>query len=125
MSKLNELYKCELCGNIVQVVKSGAGTLVCCGKPMNLQEENTVDASTEKHVPVIERVDGGILVKIGSVEHPMEDKHFIEWIEVYTNDRVYRKYLNPSDKPEALFNIDSNDVVAKAYCNIHGYWKSN
>lgn len=125
MSKLNKLYKCEVCGLIAQVAKDGFGKLVCCGKPMVELEENTVDASLEKHTPVVEKVDGGVLVKVGSIEHPMEEAHFIEWIELYTANGVYRKYLNPSEKPEAFFNVNpEEEFVAKAYCNLHGYWKS-
>lgn len=125
MSNLNKLYKCEICGLIVQVVKHGGGQLVCCNKPMVELKENTVDASVEKHVPVIEKVDGGVLVKVGSVDHPMEDKHFIEWIEVYVDNKVYRKHLSPGEKPEAVFEVEYKDgITAKAYCNLHGYWRS-
>lgn len=125
MSKLNKLYKCEVCELIVQVTKDGFGKLVCCGKPMIELVENTVDAATEKHVPVIEKVDGGVLVKVGSVEHPMVDEHFIEWVELYSGDKVYRGYLKPGQKPEVSFEVEySDDLVAKAYCNLHGYWKN-
>lgn len=125
MTEVRQVYKCEICGNIVEVLHKGGGTLVCCNKPMTLQTENTVDASKEKHVPVVELVDGGVLVKVGSVEHPMEEKHYIEWIEVHTKDKVYRKYLNPGDKPEAFFKLyDGEEVLyAREYCNIHGLWK--
>jgi superoxide reductase len=125
MTEVRQVYKCEICGNIVEVLHKGAGTLVCCNKPMTLREENTVDASKEKHVPVVELVDGGVLVKVGSVEHPMEEKHYIEWIEVHTKDKVYRKYLNPGEKPEAFFKLNNEEVLfAREYCNLHGLWKA-
>ncbi|MBZ4662883.1 MAG: desulfoferrodoxin [Caloramator sp.] len=126
MTEVRQVYKCEICGNIVEVLHKGAGTLVCCNKPMTLREENTVDASKEKHVPVVELVDGGVLVKVGSVEHPMEEKHYIEWIEVHTKDKVYRRFLNPGDKPEAFFKLNDGEEVlfAREYCNLHGLWKA-
>jgi len=125
MAKRFEVYKCELCGNVVEVAVTGGGQLVCCGKPMTLQKENTVDASKEKHIPVIEKVEGGVIVKVGSVAHPMEEKHFIEWIELLTATRVYRKYLKPGDKPEAKFGLCcDSEYSARAYCNLHGLWKA-
>jgi superoxide reductase len=126
MTELKQVYKCGLCGNIVEVVHSSGGVLVCCGQPMLLQTENTVEASKEKHVPVIEKLDGEILVKVGSIDHPMEEKHYIEWIELMFNDKVYRKFFKPGDKPEAKFKVcDCNvDFTARAYCNLHGLWKS-
>ena len=123
MIKLNEVYKCEVCGNIVELVHTGVGQLVCCGKPMILQTENTVDASLEKHVPVIEKNDGKVKIQVGSIEHPMEESHYIEWIEYVTENKVDRKYLKPGDKPEASFNI-TEPGFARAYCNLHGLWKS-
>ena len=123
MAVLNEVYKCELCGNIVEVVHASGGTLVCCGKNMTLQKENTVDASKEKHVPVIEKNAQGVLVKLGSVPHPMEEKHYIEFVEVLAENKVYRKYLKPGDKPEAQFEVSSISA-ARAYCNLHGLWKN-
>lgn len=122
MTELNQIFKCELCGNIVAVVHPSGGTLVCCGQPMKLLVENTVDAATEKHIPVIERVEGGVLVKVGAVEHPMLDKHYIEWIEVQTENKVYRKFLKPGEKPEALFKIEEEIIAAREYCNVHGLW---
>lgn len=119
-----QVYKCALCGNIVQVVHSGAGTLVCCGQPMSLLAENTVDASQEKHVPVVERVEGGVKVKVGGVAHPMEEKHYIEWIEVIAGGKSYKQFLNPGDAPEAFFPITDADIVAREYCNLHGLWKA-
>jgi superoxide reductase len=124
MAKRLEIYKCDICGNIVEVLHEGVGELVCCGKPMKLFKENTVDASKEKHVPVIEKVDSGIKVKVGSIPHPMEEKHYIEWIEVIANDKVYRKFLKPGEQPEAFFNIQADNIFAREYCNIHGLWKS-
>jgi superoxide reductase len=102
---------------------ASGGTLSCCNEPMALLTENTVDAAQEKHVPVVERIDQGFLVKVGSVSHPMEDKHYIEWIELIADDRVYRQYLKPGQAPEATFKIEASEVVAKEYCNLHGLWK--
>ena len=116
-----EVYKCEVCGNIVEVLHGGAGALVCCGKPMVHMEENTVDAAKEKHVPVIEGGGDGVTVKVGSAAHPMEDKHYIEWIEVQDGDKVKRHFLKPGDAPEASF---CGGGTARAYCNLHGLWKS-
>jgi superoxide reductase len=124
MAKRLEIYKCDVCGNIVEVVHGGAGELVCCGQPMNLLEENTVDAATEKHVPVIEKTADGYKVTVGSVAHPMEEAHYIEWIELMADGQIYRQFLNPGDKPEALFNINASTVTAREYCNLHGLWKS-
>lgn len=124
MAKLKQIYKCSVCGNIVEVLHEGMGTLVCCNRPMELIIENTLEASLEKHIPVIEKTDNGVLIKIGSIEHPMEEKHYIEWIEVSTQNYIYRKYLYPGDKPEALFKIDEAILNARAYCNIHGLWKA-
>jgi len=118
-----EIYKCELCGNIVEVLHAGAGELVCCGQPMSLMAENTVDAAKEKHVPVIEKQDGGYLVKVGEVAHPMEDKHYIEWIELVAGDKAYRQFLNPGDAPEAFFAVTDDAVGAREFCNLHGVWK--
>lgn len=123
MTKLNEIYKCGICGNIVEVVHESVGTLVCCGKEMIHLKENTVDAAKEKHVPVIEKIEGGVLVKIGEVEHPMLEEHHIEWIEVLTADKVYRKYLKAGEKPEAVFKVDEEVIAAREYCNLHGLWK--
>ena len=124
MAKRLEIYKCEICGNIVEVLHEGVGQLVCCNQPMKLYEENTVDAAKEKHVPVVEKVDGGFKVKVGSVPHPMEQKHYIEWIEVIADGDAYRHFLKPGDAPEAVFNIKADDVTAREYCNLHGLWRS-
>jgi len=124
MIKQKQIYKCSECGNIVEVLYVGGGVLVCCGKPMTLQEENTVDASKEKHVPVIEKMENGFLVKVGSEAHPMEETHYIEWIEIIAGDKSYRKFLKPGDAPEAEFKIDDKAIEARVYCNLHGLWKS-
>jgi len=124
MTQKLEIYKCEVCGNIVEVVTAGGGELVCCGEPMKLYEENTVDAAKEKHVPVIEKIKGGYKVSVGSVAHPMEEKHFIEWIEIIADGKAYRQFLNPGDTPEAVFMIDAAQITAREYCNVHGLWKA-
>ena len=123
MAKRLEVYKCEVCGNIIEVLHGGKGELVCCGKPMNLIKENTVDAAKEKHVPVTEKVEGGVKVKVGDVAHPMEEKHFIEWIEIIADGKAYRQFLDPGQAPEALFSMEAGEISARAYCNIHGLWK--
>jgi superoxide reductase len=123
MAKRLEVYRCEVCGNIIEVLHGGTGQLVCCGKPMKLLVENTTDAAREKHVPVVEKVAGGFKVKVGSVAHPMEEKHFIEWIELVAGDRAYRQFLSPGQAPEAFFPVEAAEVSAREYCNIHGLWK--
>jgi len=125
MTKVNQIYKCNVCGNITQVLHAGVGQLVCCGQPMELQTENTVDASLEKHVPVIEKTKTGIKVKVGTVPHPMEEKHYIEWIQIIVDGIAMRKYLKPGDEPEAEFCIpDAKEIIAREYCNLHGLWKA-
>lgn len=124
MSKINEIYKCTVCGNIVEVLHAGAGELVCCGQPMGLITENTVDAAKEKHVPVITKVADGYKVAVGSVAHPMEAQHFIEWIELVADGKIYRQCLEPGNTPEALFCIKADKVSAREYCNLHGLWKA-
>jgi superoxide reductase len=123
MAQKLEVYKCTICGNIVEVLHGGDGELVCCGEPMKKMTENTVDAAREKHVPVIEKIDGGYKVRVGSVEHPMEEKHYIEWIELLADGRAYRQFLKPGTKPEAVFSIQADSVTAREYCNLHGLWK--
>jgi superoxide reductase len=124
MTQREQIYKCEICGNIVEMLHTGAGELVCCGEPMKLYSENTVDAAREKHVPVVEKTAEGYRVVVGSTAHPMEEKHYIEWIELLAGDMVYRCYLSPGGKPEATFCISAADVSARAYCNLHGLWKA-
>lgn len=124
MAKRMEVYKCEICGNMTEGLHEGDGTMVCCGQDMTVVTENTVDASKEKHVPVVEKTADGYKVKVGSVAHPMEEKHYIEWIELIAGNRVYRQYLKPGDAPEASFAIAADQVKARAYCNIHGLWSN-
>jgi len=124
MSKINEIYKCTVCGNIIEVLHAGEGELVCCGQPMGLMSENTVDAAKEKHVPVIARVADGYKVAVGSVAHPMEAQHYIEWIELVADGSIYRQNLEPGQAPEAMFCIKADKVSAREYCNIHGLWKA-
>jgi len=119
-----QVYKCKVCGIIAEVLDGGAGELVCCGQPMQLLTENTVDAAKEKHVPVVEAAEGGVKVKVGSTAHPMEEKHYIEWIEVIADGRVYRQFLKPGGAPEAFFPVEAAGVVAREYCNLHGLWKA-
>jgi len=120
-----QIFKCDICGNIIEVMHGGKGGLVCCGQPMKLMVENTVDASREKHVPVMEKTADGVKVKVGSVPHPMEEKHYIEWIEVINGDRVCRLYLKPGEAPEAVFGRHAEGGYAREYCNLHGLWKGN
>ena len=124
MAEKLQVYKCEACGNIVEVLHGGGGELVCCGEPMKLQVENTVDAAKEKHVPVIEKVDGGVKVSVGSVAHPMEESHHIEWVEIIADGEAYRQFLNPGEAPEATFCIKADQITAREYCNLHGLWKA-
>jgi superoxide reductase len=119
-----QIYKCEVCGNIVEVLHEGKGELVCCGQPMKLLVENTVNAAKEKHVPVIEKTASGVTVKVGSVAHPMEEKHYIEWIEITADGKAYRQFLKPGDSPEAVFEIKANKIEAREHCNLHGLWKA-
>lgn len=123
-TKQLEVYKCDICGNIVEVLHEGKGELVCCGQPMKLQVENTVDASKEKHVPVAEKTSDGIKVQVGSVEHPMEEKHYIEWIQLIAGSKSYRQFLKPGEKPVAIFKVDTASFAVREYCNVHGLWKA-
>ena len=125
MTELRQIYKCNICGNVVEVLHTGVGQLVCCGQPMELLKEKTEDVGQEKHVPVIEKTATGVKVKVGSVPHPMEEKHFIEWIEIIAGGRVYKKFLKPGMTPEAEFDVKAEKIKAREYCNIHGLWKSN
>jgi superoxide reductase len=123
MTKRNEIYKCDACGQIIEVLVGGT-KLKCCGQSMELQAENTVDAAVEKHVPVFEKTGRTVKVKVGSAAHPMEEKHYIQWIEVIAGDQTLRTYLNPGDAPEAEFCVDADEVTVRAYCNLHGNWKA-
>lgn len=127
MTEILQVYKCDLCGNIVEVVHAGGGVLICCGQPMQLMRENATDGATEKHVPVIENIDGGFKIKVGSAPHPMEAAHYIEWIELIVNGNAYRKFLKPGEAPEAEFQIEvpaGAQITAREYCNLHGLWKA-
>jgi len=124
MTKMLEIYKCGVCGNITMVTNASAGALVCCNRPMILQQEKTDDAGKEKHVPVIEKTAGGILVKLGSVPHPMEEEHYIQWIEVISGSDLFVKGLKPGQKPEAEFAVSGGKFKVRAYCNLHGLWRS-
>jgi superoxide reductase len=123
MANKLEIYRCAQCGNIVEVLHGGVGQLVCCGKPMELLDEKTADAATEKHVPVIEKIDAGYKVKVGSVPHPMLEEHYIQWIELLADGKAYRQFLEPGNEPEAVFNVEADSVSAREHCNIHGLWK--
>jgi superoxide reductase len=123
MAKKLEIYKCEACGNIVEVVADGDGELVCCGESMQRMTENTVDAAKEKHVPVIESEPSGVQVTVGDVPHPMEEKHYIQWIELVADGKAYRQFLEPGEPPRAFFPIDAEKLTAREYCNLHGLWK--
>jgi len=124
MTKQKQIYRCNICGNIVEVLHSGVGTLVCCGQPMELLKEKTEDVGREKHVPVIERTENLVRVKVGSIPHPMEENHYIEWIEIIANGKVYRKFLNPGENPEVEFEMKAEKVEAREYCSVHGLWRS-
>lgn len=124
MAERLQVYKCELCGNIIEVLHGGEGELTCCGKSMVLMTENTVDAAKEKHVPVMEKTSDGVKVKVGDVAHPMEEKHFIEWIEVIADGKIYRQFLNPGETPEASFTVAGGNISSRGYCNLHGLWKN-
>lgn len=125
MTLLNQIYKCPICGNIIEVAHSANGTLVCCGQEMQLQEEKAShqEFSLEKHVPIIEKTENGIKIKIGSIIHPMEESHYIEFIEILTSDnKIGRKYLKPGENPEVEFNTNSEILEVREYCNLHGLW---
>lgn len=123
MAEKLQVYKCSVCGNIVEVLHAGAGQLVCCGQPMRELVAKTADEGKEKHVPVIEKTDSGLKVKVGSVPHPMQENHYIEWVEVRADGKTCRQFLNPGDAPEAQFAIEANEVTAQEHCTIHGLWK--
>lgn len=124
MTQRKQIYKCNICGNIVEVLHPGAGELVCCGEPMELLQEKSEDEGLEKHVPVISNTETGVRVVVGSNPHPMEENHFIEWIEIIADGKYYRKFLEPGDQPEANFDIKAENIKAREYCSIHGLWKS-
>ena len=124
MTELRQIYKCNICGNIVEILHAGVGQLVCCDQPMELLKEKTEDVGQEKHVPVIEKTETGIKVKIGSIPHPMEENHYIEWIEIIADGKVCRRFLKPGDRPETEFEIKADKIQAREYCNIHGLWRT-
>ncbi|HMB26059.1 MAG TPA: desulfoferrodoxin [Patescibacteria group bacterium] len=123
MPKMHSVYKCNVCGNIVILVHSGKGELVCCGQPMELKQGNSIDATEEKHVPVVKKTDQGLKIKVGEDPHPMSEEHHIEWIELLTETKSIRRFLKPGEKPEAVFSESPEDYTARAYCNLHGLWK--
>jgi superoxide reductase len=123
MTQKNQIYKCEKCGNVVEVLHVGEGELVCCGEPMKLFPEKSADKATEKHVPVIEKTAKGWKVTVGSTLHPMLDNHFIEWIELVADGVSHRKFLKPGDQPAAEFSVSAAQVYAREWCNLHGLWK--
>lgn len=125
MAEKLQIFKCDLCGHIIEVLHGGKGELVCCGQPMKQLKENTVDASKEKHVPVIEKLEGGFKVKVGSVPHPMEEKHWIEWVELLADGKAYIQFLDPGQAPEAFFKVEASSVSARELCNLHGLWKAS
>jgi len=124
MTEQKQIYRCLVCGNITEVLHAGTGQLVCCGEPMGLQTANTVDASKEKHVPIIEKTENGFKIKVGAIPHPMEESHFIEWIEIVVDGISVKKFLKPGEAPEAEFCVNAETINARAYCNLHGLWQS-
>jgi len=124
MTIKNQIYRCPVCGNIVEVLHAGGGQLVCCGQPMELLNAKSEDVGQEKHLPVVEKSAGKVTVKIGSIPHPMEEAHYIELIEIIADDKVYRKFLKPGDTPEATFELTAENIIARAYCNVHGLWQT-
>jgi superoxide reductase len=124
MTELNQIYKCNVCGNISEMTHGGVGELVCCGAPMEHLHAKIEDEGLEKHKPVVEKTSIGVIVRVGEVNHPMESEHYIEWIEVVTEHRVYRKFLSPGDEPMAEFCLEAEHITARAYCNVHGLWKN-
>ena len=125
MTKKNEIYKCNVCGNIVEMIHTGAGHPVCCGQPMELLKEKTEDTGFEKHVPVIEKTASGLKVKVGSLPHPMEEEHYIEWIELIGKSTARRNFLSPNNAPQTEFQITGPTTKVRAYCNLHGLWKAS
>ncbi|MGD9141732.1 MAG: desulfoferrodoxin [bacterium] len=124
MTERLQVYKCEICGNIVEVIHGGQGELVCCGKPMKLLKEQRADSAKEKHVPVVEAAADGVTVKVGSIPHPMETEHYIEWVQIMSGDNAYRIFLKPGGAPEGTFKVLKGDLSAREYCNVHGLWRS-
>lgn len=133
MTKINEIYHCSICGNIISVFHDGPGVLSCCDQTMSLLKSNTIEASLEKHIPVFQKTKKGFKIQVGSIPHPMEEKHFIEWLEFAIEDKIIRKQFRPGEKAELIiecqnYNLDNckkdNPKWIRAYCNLHGLWKS-
>ncbi|MBA7593959.1 desulfoferrodoxin [candidate division WOR-3 bacterium] len=122
MTKKLQVYKCNICGNIIEVLHEGVGELVCCDQPMVLFDEKIEEEGKEKHLPVVEKTEKGFFVKVGSIQHPMEEKHYIEWIEIIVDGKTYRQFLKPGDVPEAIFAIEAEEITAREYCSVHGLW---
>lgn len=119
-----QVFKCNICGNIVQLLHAGDGDLVCCDQKMELLVEKTNDEGAEKHVPIIENNNGMVKVKVGAIPHPMLEEHFIEWVSLYVDDKIYIQFLKPGKAPEAEFKVEGENIIARIYCNIHGLWIS-
>jgi superoxide reductase len=124
MAERLQVYRCAACGNVAEVLTAGAGNLVCCGQSMEHLAAKTADQGKEKHVPVIEKLNGGFKVKVGSIPHPMEEKHFIQWIEIIADGKAYRHWFKPGQTPEAIFNLPVENVTAREHCNLHGVWEA-
>jgi superoxide reductase len=127
MTEKKQIYRCNICGNIIEVLQIGTGELNCCNQAMKILKEKTGDIGPEKHIPIIEKTDAGVKIKVGKLPHPMKDEHCIEWVEIISDNRIYRNYLLPGDPPEVEFDVkieDINQVRARQYCSIHGLWKS-
>lgn len=124
MTEKLQIYQCDNCGNTTEVIGVGDGTMVCCDMKMTLLEAKTADTGKEKHVPVVEKTDGGIKVKVGDVPHPMTDEHFIQWIEVIADGKACRKFLTPEDAPEAVFCVQGENLTVRELCNLHGLWEA-
>lgn len=124
MAKQKQIFKCNVCGHIIEVLREGVGELVCCNQPMELKAEKNQDEGKEKHVPIIEKTDNGYKIKIGSIPHPMLPEHYIEWIEITANGKSYKKFLTPGEAPEAEFCVETEKISARAYCNVHGLWQA-
>ena len=125
MTEINQIYRCNVCGNIVEVLHNGEGELVCCGQPMELLAAKNKDIGFEKHVPIVKKEGTAVTVTVGSIPHPMEENHYIELIEIIADGKIYREFLKPGDKPTASFMMEANKIEARGYCNIHGLWQSN
>jgi superoxide reductase len=124
VTKISQIYKCNICGNIVEVLHTGKGELVCCGQPMKLLTAESKDVGDEKHLPIIKKTETRVVVKVGSITHPMEESHYIELIEIMAGGRIYREFLKAGDKPTVTFKIKADKIIARAYCNVHGLWQS-